>query len=370
LSGLSERLKYARQSMKLTLDDVESRTSVGASTLSEFENDKREPRLPQLKELADLYCRATSFFLDDGPLPQEIVLWRQKPKSPIAEELQSQLLRLGEQYHLLENWCGSPEGPELPFAAGKAQLFGYRQAEKLAHDFRNMHGLGERPGQSLLRVVEEICKVKVFHMAFEPGGSAACTLSESFGAAILLNSNNIRWRRNFDLAHELFHLLTWKIFRTPEEQSFAEASAQEEKFATCFARNLLMPQEPLRIAIDSQLGAKTSLTFDDLFEVARQFDVSVEALLWQMSFVFNRQKEWVSENLNKLRGQIAFWDQRQTDTLPLRPLRFEALAAEALRKGFLSTGRYAEYLGITRREAMRQVEQEVPDDAEVEITHP
>lgn len=81
--------------MKLTLDDVESRTSVGASTLSEFENDKREPRLPQLKELADLYCRATSFFLDDGPLPQEIVLWRQKPKSPIAEELQSQLLRLG-----------------------------------------------------------------------------------------------------------------------------------------------------------------------------------------------------------------------------------------------------------------------------------
>ena len=89
-----------------------------------------------------------------------------------------------------------------------------------------------------------------------------------------------------------------------------------------------------------------------------------------MSFVFNRQKEWVSENLNKLRGQIAFWDRRQTDTLPLRPLRFEALAAEALRKGFLSTGRYAEYLGITRREAMRQVEQEVPDDAEVEITHP
>ena len=81
---------------------------------------------------------------------------------------------------------------------------------------------------------------------------------------------------------------------------------------------LLMPQEPLRIANDSQLGSKTSLTFDDLFEVARQFDVS----------------------------------------------------AEALRKGFLSTGRYAEYLGITRREAMRQVEQEVPDDAEVEITHP
>lgn len=369
MSGLAERLKYARQSMKLTLDDVGSRTGVGASTLSEFENDKREPRLPQLKELADLYRRSTSFFLEDGPLSREVVLWRQKPQSPKAEELQAQLLRLAEQYHLLEQWCDSFERPEIPFATGKAESFGYQQAEKLAHDFRNIHGLGERPGQSLLRVLEEVCKVKVFHMAFEPSGSAACTLDATCGASILLNSRNVRWRRNFDLAHELFHLLTWKVFRTPGEESFAEASAQEEKLATCFARNLLMPQEPLRIAIDSQLGTKTSLTFDDLFEVARQFDVSVEALLWQMSFVLNRSKEWVSENLSKLQGQIAFWDKRQSDTLPLRPLRFEALAAEALRKGSISTGRYAEYLGITRREAMRQVEQEVPDDAEVEIAH-
>ena len=95
LNRLAERLKYARQSMKLTLDDVESRTSVGASTLSEFENDKREPRLPQLKELAGLYHRPTAFFLEEGPLPSEIVLWRQKPQSPNAEELQAHLLQLG-----------------------------------------------------------------------------------------------------------------------------------------------------------------------------------------------------------------------------------------------------------------------------------
>ena len=156
-------------------------------------------------------------------------------------------------------------------------------------------------------------------------------------------------------------------FRKPGEESFAEASAQEEKLATCFARNLLMPQEPLRIATDSQLRSKTTLTFDDLFEVACQFDVSVDALLWQMSFVFNRSKEWVLENSEKLKRQMSFCDKRQSDTLPIRPLRFEALAAEALRKGYISTGRYAEYLGITRREAMRQVEQEVADDIEIEI---
>lgn len=366
---LPERLKYARDVMSLTLADVEQRTAIGASTLSEFENGKREPRLTQLKELADLYRRSTTFFLDQGPLPQEVVLWRQKPTSPNAESVQADFLRLAEQYRSLERWCDNIEEARLPYASVTQSQFRYAHAEKLAHDFRIKHGLGERPGQSLLRVSEEICKVKVFHKSFEPRGSAACTYSDRYGTAILLNSNSVRWRRNFDLAHELFHLLTWNVFRQGESSSSVESSDQEEKLATCFARNLLMPQEPLRIAIDAYQCAPTELSFDDLFEVARQFDVSVEALLWQMSFIFNFSKEFVQGRVEQLRGRMAFWDGRQPDSPPSRPLRFEALANEALRKGMLSTGKYAEYLGITRRQAMSLVAQEAPDDAEVQVTH-
>ena len=355
--------------MNLTLGDVAERTGIGLSTMSEFENGKREPRLLQLRDLAEAYHRSTGFFLEEGPLPQETVLWRQKPVSPDAESVQAELLRLAEQYHDLERWCDDLEELDLPVASGDDERFGYRQAEKLAHGFRSKYGLGERPGQSLLRVLEEVCKVKVFHMAFEPSGSAACTLSDRYGAAVLLNSKNVRWRRNFDLAHELFHLLTWNVFRRGDTPSAVEASQWEEKLATCFARNLLMPQEPLRIAIDSQRGERTKLAFDGLFEVARQFDVSIEALLWQMTFVFNLSKEGVEQIIEKLRDRMSFWDRRQQDAPPSRPLRFEALANEALRKGLISTGRYAEYLGITRRQAMRQVEQEAPDDAEIEVAH-
>ena len=74
--------------------------------------------------------------------------------------------------------------------------------------------------------------------------------------------------------------------------------------------------------------------------------------------------------LTNHRSQITFWDARQHDVPPNRPLRFQALANEALGKGMISTGRYAEYLGITRREAMRQVEQDATRDAEVQITNP
>ena len=369
--ALSERLKMARAALNLTLQAVEERMGIGVSTLSEFENGKREPRLLQLKQLADGYLRPVTFFLEDGPVASQFVLWRKKPESPRAEEVQARLVKLGEQYHHLELLCNAHEPCDLPFHGGPADRFSYAQAEKLAHQFRQLLGLGERPGQALLRVLEEVCKIKVFHLDFEPPGSAACMLNESFGAAVLLNARHVRWRRNFDLAHELFHLLTWKTFRSAGEGDAVEASEMEEKFATCFARNLLVPPEILRVAVDetsAKQGGK--LTFDDLFEIARQFDVSVEVIVRHISFVYGKSAEWANTVLDQLRSQIGFWDNRVSDTPSALPLRFHALARQALRHGKLSTGKYAEYVGVSRREAMQIVEQDAEDDASIEVAHP
>lgn len=366
---LNERLKQARLALKLTIGAVEEKTGIGSSTISEFENGKREPRLTQLKTLADAFQRPISFFLEEGEPVPEVVLWRKKPTSPQAEQVQMRLLGLAEQYHNLETWCEDHEPSELPPAVGKAGSYSYADAEKLAYHVRHELGLGERPGQTLLRVLEEVCKVKVFHLAFEPTGSAACTLSSRFGAAILLNRAHVRWRRNFDLAHELFHLLTWKIFRQTTCSDGIEASDWEEKLATCFARNLLMPQEVVRVAVDPRLDESKKVGFDALFEIARQFDVSVEALLWQMAFVYRIPSGTIKEYADRFRLQMDFWDDREGDDPPERPLRFRALARQALHKGLISAGRYAEFLGISRREAMEVVEQDASEDAEVEVAN-
>lgn len=366
---LHERLKQARLALKLTIGAVEEKIGIGASTISEFESGKREPRFPQLKALANSYQRPISFFLEEAEPTPEVVLWRKKPASPQAEQIQMRLLGLAEQYHNLETWCDETDSGKLPSATGRAGSYTCAEAVNLAHLVRHELGLGERPGAGLLRVLEEVCKVKVFHLAFEPTGSAACTLSGKFGAAILLNRSHVRWRRNFDLAHELFHLLTWGVFRQAGSSDGIEASEAEEKLATCFARNLLMPHEVLRVSVDPRLVASKKLGFDALFEVARQFDVSVEALLWQMAFVYRIPSETIKEHVERLRGQMGFWDDRERDDPPERPLQFRALARQALRKGLISAGRYAEFLGISRREAMQIVEQDADEDAEVEIAN-
>jgi transcriptional regulator with XRE-family HTH domain len=198
-----DRLSYARQRAALSGPQVRSRIGIGESSLSEFEHGKREPSLSQLQKLADLYRRSVSFFFADGPIAAEpAVLWRTRPEEN-AEEIEVKFLRLCEQYHNLEIWCDERAPVSLPQAKVDAGRFGYSDAEELARQVRRDLQLGDRPGQCLLAVLEEVCGVKVFHLDFEPSGAAASTVCETFGAAVLLNAKNARWRRNHDLAHEL-----------------------------------------------------------------------------------------------------------------------------------------------------------------------
>lgn len=362
---LGDRLKYARDRSGLTLAEVAERTGVGQSSLSEFENGKREPRMAQLQALARAYRRSVGFFLDEGPIPVETVLWRQRPQSPAAEEIEATFLRLCQQYHNLETWCEDRKLCRLPLAESGPQGFGYPQAESLAHSVRTRLQLGERPGTSLLRVLEEVCGVKVFYLSFEPTGTAASAVSETFGAAILLNAKNVRWRRNFDLAHELFHVLTWSLFRKNGDAD--TASEQEEKWATCFARNLLMPREALQSALASVMQ-DGRISRQAIFDLAREFDVSVEALVRHIAVLYKVSDERTRQILAHYQALASVYERRGRDDPPELPDRYFALALKALRGGEMSLGRFAEYLGITRREAKGYLDEETAADEAIQIT--
>jgi len=368
--GLAERLRYARVRAGLTGAQVHDRTQIGESSLSEFENGKREPNLSQLHSLARAYQRSVSFFLESTPVPQELVLWRARPEQG-AEAIEAHFLRLCEQYHNLEIWCNENAPLVLPQEKTKlASAYTYSDAEELAKSVRRELQLGDRPGPGLLNALEEVCRIKLFHLEFQPSGTAASTLSETFGAAILLNSTSAPWRRNFDLGHELFHVLTWNVFRTKsEEQSSVTPSANEESLANVFAANLLMPAEATKTAVNLRLK-DGSLTFEAVFDIAREFDVSVESLLWRIHNLFRSpdDTEATKQDIAKARQLAAVFEEREQTKAPVRPARYYALAVRALRRGEISTGRFAEYLDITRQRAMEYVEQERGDDEEIQVT--
>ena len=367
--GLAEKLKYARERANLTGPQVQEKTGIGASSVSEFENDKREPKLSQLQTLATLYRRSISFFLAEGPVPREVVLWRKKPDD--SADIEARFLRLCEQYRNLELWCDEPVDGFLPEAKLRAAEFTYADAADLARHVRRELALGDQPAHELLRVLEDACGVKIFHRDFQPTGTAASSKSDAFGMAILLNAGNARWRRNHDLAHELFHLLTWNLFRREQEDVSSVASEREEKLATCFAGNLLMPEESLRSALNRR-AKDGKISYAALYDVARQFDVSVESLLWRNHFLQGRSPDDAPQTQREIDAAMAYApfleEGPREDTKPPQwPERYHTLAVKSLWRGEISVGRFAEYLEITRQQAMRVAEQEVRDGEEVSI---
>ena len=327
--ALSERLRFARVRIQLTGARVEERTGIHKSSISAFESGQREPSLTQLQRLASVYHRPIAFFLEDGPLPVEVVLWRQRPRDEIAGELETDFLQFCRQYRNLEIWSGEKAQKPLPQVAGNPRQFSYLQANVLASKVRQELQLGDRPAQVLLSVLEEVCAVKVLHRAFEPTGAAASTVSPEFGPAVLLNSKSVRWRRNFDLAHELFHLVTWPVFYG-DQTSPGAINDREEKLAQAFASALLMPDEAIKAAI-AQHQREGKLSFEELFDIARQFDVSMEALMWRLHFLYGRSESQTKADIERTHTNV-FDKRSDTQPDPL-PSRYSALAIRAFRHG-------------------------------------
>ena len=76
---IGPRLRIARNAVGYTLHKVAKETGIGQSSLSEFENDRREPRFSQLSKLAALYRRPVEFFLREDMPAENVMLWRDAP---------------------------------------------------------------------------------------------------------------------------------------------------------------------------------------------------------------------------------------------------------------------------------------------------
>jgi Zn-dependent peptidase ImmA (M78 family) len=331
------------------LERVAAETEIGPSSLSEFENGKREPKFSQLNRLAELYRRSVDFFLSNDPLAEDMMLWRDAPaEKDQIKRTEAEFRQLCDQYHKLEVLTGESKAVSLPQAQGSREAFSFKEASRLAENFQEQFLRGEIPSTSIRHVLEEKFHVKIFHLPI--AGSAVSTLSSEFGPAVLLNSQSKLWRRNFDLAHEVFHLLTWSIFRDPGCQS-ASASEHEEKLANAFASRLLLPTDAVRDRIEDRVDDRGQISFEALDEIAREFGVSLDALLWRLLYLYHTPVDSIRDYLDKAGHMRLIRPARQSDEPDRLPERYCGLAIRALREGRLSLTQFAKYMGLSYKKA-------------------
>lgn len=351
---IASLLKNERESLGLTLKEVSAKIGFAHyQTLSSIESGKREIKAWELAKLANIYGRDIDFFLLPEDRKKDVkILWRNPKKNIKKEAIRRTFLSFCEKYKNLLKLLGEreQENKELFLAPSKNDLIkqnSFEYVSEIASDYLNLLQLGSRPACSLTKILEEKIRIKIIHLELDPEISGGSTIGD-FGMAILINANDAPWRRNYDLAHEFFHLITWNYF-SPEEiyKKDKKGGNRIEQLADVFASALLLPEDELRVEFRKKTE-KNYITYLNLVDIAREFSVSIEALLWRLINLDLIKKDTVITELEK--GSIKDLDRKfgridWEGEKPYISARYISLAIKAFQMGKISKAKFAEYAG-------------------------
>jgi Zn-dependent peptidase ImmA (M78 family)/DNA-binding XRE family transcriptional regulator len=352
-------VRAAREAVGLTQAALAAAAGFASlQIVSAIETGQRDVKAWELAKLARALHTSVDVLLglDEPSLVR--VFWR-RGSTGISGIREAQLRERAERFALLEEWCDLPVAEALPEFAFDPRRASFADAERLALAVSRTLDLGSRPAASLLRVLEERFRVKVFYDERGDAESAACTRG-AFGAAVLLNAVQAPWQRNYSLAHELFHVVTWSavtaVWPADGEPVWSE---RLETLADVFASYLLLPAAEVTAQFDSRTADERALEPTDVIGMARDFDVSTEAVAWRLVNLGRRDAEWA-------RALLADGEFRRRDrlTMPARwnrpdvpfPERYRRLALLAYEGDRLSLNRLAQFLESSMGEVNAMIE--------------
>lgn len=157
----------------------------------------------------------------------------------------------------------------------------FEEAAEAAEYLWSAWELGPVPADRLQDAIEERLGILVLHVDAPEGISGAASRLPSHDT-IVVNRRESEGRRSFDLAHELFHLLTWEAMpprRVEAQESPKGKGSRVEQLAENFAAALLMPSELVRARWnrrdEEEIGTWLGAT-------AAELRVSGTALRWRL----------------------------------------------------------------------------------------
>lgn len=349
---LARRLKKAREAVGLTIGDAAAKVGFGSyQALSNIEKGEREVKASELVALAKAYFCDLNRLLMAEPAeePEVHFLWRKAPAPEKKVSVEADVKHRFEQYHLLEQLLGiEQEGNPRLISVTPVNIRTNHQVDSLAGKISNLLDLGSRPALALQKVMEQTLKTKILYVQLSDFGSAASTVHPVFGAAVVVNSEEAPWRINFTLAHELFHILTWDTFSATDIEQDEALFKDLERKAERFASTLLLPEREVRQELNGRI-ADQKISFSDIVDVAHEFGVSTQALLYRMANM--RLIPWQVADDAKSNEELLVLDRRMRRDVGFEAPeseRFILLAARCLRKGLLSRGKFAELMEIDR----------------------
>jgi XRE family transcriptional regulator, fatty acid utilization regulator len=276
---IGARIKALREQRGLSQEDLARVFGFkDRQTVSAIETGERRLSADELLTAVQKLGATLDYFINPFLLAGEGKFsWRQ---SNVALERLNAFERVAGRW-VAANRTLAPEvgrpPPNLRQALKLTSKSSYEEAmaagERFAADFE----LGPVPAERLAEVMERRLGVLVLMVdAIEGISGAACRLPDL--DAVLINRNEVVGRRHFDLAHELFHILTWDTMPPDHVEDASERSKiRVEQLANNFASAVLMPTEVL----GRFEPAKVS-NIQWLNDTAEALQVTATALKWRL----------------------------------------------------------------------------------------
>ena len=345
-NSLGKRIKARREKLRFTQDELSRSMGFGdRQTLSAIETGVRDLSAEELVKLTEVLDAPLEYFTDPFHLAGEgSFSWRQsKVARRDLDNFERHAGGLVALYRTLYADSGRVPSP-LRHSLRLSKFSRFEEAGDAGERFASEYDLGDVPALRLVDVMERELGILVLMVDPIPGVSGAACRLENLDA-VIINRNEGRGRRNYNLAHELFHVLTWDSM-PPErvEDSASPASGRVERLANSFAAALLMPSEAIE-----RFGPWRGLSEDDLIDqlnkVADELNVSSSALKWRLVGL-GKLPHPVACSLDVTRLRNNGHARPHGDIPPRFSRPFSALVAESLDKGRVSTRRVAKLLDL------------------------
>ena len=340
---LSRRVTAAREGACLTQAHLSQKLGFkDRQTLAAIESDQRRVAVPELMAIMKATGRNMEFFTDPFRIVGEGGFsYRASGTTEIElEQFEEQAGRWLALWRYLGEKRGDAPGVLRPRLAINARST-FEEAQKAGEQVAAELKLGKVPADKLAEAVEVKFKILVLYAEMPKGVSGAAVQLTS-GDSILINRNEPPWRQTFDLAHELFHVLTWDAMppeRVDRENPTSYKAKRIEQLADNFAGALLMPSTQLKrlwTAKPENQGLKSWLA-----ETSGTFRVSAQSLYWRMVALGLLAKEALDVSKVKTTAK------EKTETPAAFSSRYLEHVVWGIEKGEVSVRRVLDLLGVS-----------------------
>lgn len=326
--ALHIRLREARQTMQLSMQDLSDRTGglVSKQSISYYEHGRSRPKRQALASIAHALGIGDAYFTGESAIDIPSLRTSIGDVAVAADDLSAVEARIvfwAERYAALERNAGMLSPPFHPPIAPR-HVATPDDAVQAAADVRLAWNMGTGPIPGMLRLFERKgIGVMSDSLPDTVWGLSTWTTTRRRPLVIvdMREEKTTVERLRFTAAHELAHLL----FTFPDGM----VQSQKEKLCNKFAGVFILPGETL---IEELGQHRRRLSLEELIDLKELYGVSVAALVhtaYDLSIIDRQTYDWwYDELINKNRKEVGWGHYAFPETIG-REKRLKCIVADS-----------------------------------------